>query len=144
MPERKIIKGCYYLVLEILEPISVKAGALDEIKFEAGIYVYTGSAKNNLEKRVQRHCRSDKPKRWHIDYLTTNANVKVIQAWYTQDSKVKECEMAERIGQFGKAIQGFGCSDCKCRSHLITLNEHKNPDFKGRLNMTKLMINTVD
>jgi len=29
-----------------------------------------------------------------------------------------ECSIAERVADHGQPVKGFGCSDCKCVSHL--------------------------
>ena len=73
------LKGIYVVLISVRENILVKVGALGEILFEKGLYAYVGSAQNNLEKRVKRHFRKNKPKFWHIDYLLENKEAEIIQ-----------------------------------------------------------------
>ena len=63
------MKGIYILLISIAGRISVSVGALGDKSFQKGLYVYVGSAQNNLEKRVKRHLRKVKRRFWHIDYL---------------------------------------------------------------------------
>ena len=46
-------------------------------------------------------------------------NTKVEQVIYTHSTKKIECMISNEISQdTDKYIESFGCSDCKCRSHL--------------------------
>ena len=45
---------------------SIKIGKKGIFKFSKGYYVYTGSAKNGLKSRIQRHFNRTKKKFWHI------------------------------------------------------------------------------
>ena len=45
------MKGIYCLVINIHEKMKIEVGALGEIDFEKGTYIYVGSAQNNLKKR---------------------------------------------------------------------------------------------
>ncbi len=57
-------------------------GRLGKREFDAGLYVYTGSALNSLPGRVGRHLRKLKKKHWHIDYLIADASVEIVGvAW---------------------------------------------------------------
>ena len=42
----------YQLLIEVSEPLRLTIGQLGEFDFPAGRYVYTGTAKRNLEARV--------------------------------------------------------------------------------------------
>jgi Uri superfamily endonuclease len=68
----------YQLRILVLHPLRLRVGALGEFDFPAGQYLYTGSARRNLEARIARHLRRDKPLRWHIDYLLTAEGVRVL------------------------------------------------------------------
>ena len=62
--------GHYLLVLRLSQPRELRVGALGEIRFLAGDYVYVGSAQRALAARVARHRRRhDKRFHWHIDSL---------------------------------------------------------------------------
>ena len=119
------MKGIYILVILIRKSISIRVGALGKIEFKKGKYAYIGSAQNGIESRVARHLRHEKKKFWHIDYLLDNKNVSVEEVWYKEAPKDEECKVAGMLA--GKdaypTIPGFGCSDCKCVSHLFILGK---------------------
>jgi Uri superfamily endonuclease len=119
------MKGVYVLIISVNENVTVKVGALGKINFEKGLYAYVGSAQTNLEKRVERHFRKDKRKFWHIDYLLCNSAAKIEKIFYKKAGKAKECEIAEKISRRGVAIESFGSSDCKCKSHLFRLDDYQ-------------------
>lgn len=106
----------YQLVIRVARPVRVAVGRLGRFAFPAGDYVYTGSAKRNLEARIARHLRQEKALRWHIDYLLTAPGVSVIEV---RRSCQEECALNQAVaGEIAAA--GFGASDCRrgCRSHL--------------------------
>ena len=112
------MKGCYLLFLKFYEPKIIEVGRLGEFEF-FGSYVYVGSGMNNVLKRVERHFRRDKRLRWHIDYLTVEADemhVLIIPS----DVKI-ECELAKFFAAHFDGVEGFGCSDCDCYSHLFRI-----------------------
>ncbi|MBP1946437.1 Uri superfamily endonuclease [Methanobacterium petrolearium] len=74
---------------------------------------------NSLEGRIRRHLRNDKKMHWHVDYLLDNPSSHIVQVFFSDDGVKHECELATYIAEEGKGIQDFGCSDCKCHSHLI-------------------------
>ncbi len=113
------MRGCYILLIKLEEPKTIKVGSLGEIEFKAGFYAYIGSGMNNVMKRVERHFKKDKKLRWHIDYLTVQAD-ELHALIIPTDVKI-ECEIAKVFSANFDCIEGFGCSDCKCRSHLFYL-----------------------
>ena len=123
----KMTKGVYVLVLEVLKNIRVRVGALGLIDFEKGCYAYIGSAQNSIEARVGRHFRKEKKLRWHIDSLLSHKHVKLIKALCKEcDNKDEECKLAlSLIGDNPDFVKGFGCSDCKCKSHLVKVSSLK-------------------
>ncbi|MDR1900455.1 MAG: DNA/RNA nuclease SfsA [Treponema sp.] len=119
--------GSYLIILELPEPRETEVGALGIVAFRAGWYVYAGSARKNLSKRISRHLRKvRKRKHWHIDYLSPLAGK--IRALPFLSYRNLECELAaalEKLG--GTAVPRFGASDCRsggarrggrCPSHL--------------------------
>lgn len=94
-------------------------GQKGKINFYKGYYVYIGSAMNSLEGRIQRHLSKDKKLHWHVDYLLDNPQSLINEVYFSDDGVKHECELAKSIAENGKEVQGFGCSDCKCNSHLI-------------------------
>lgn len=106
----------YQLVIRVSAPVVVAAGRLGSFRFPAGTYLYTGSARRNLEARVARHLRSDKTLRWHIDYLLAAPGVAVLEV---RRSATPECALNQAVA--GEIVApGFGATDCRrgCGSHL--------------------------
>ncbi|MBE7557880.1 GIY-YIG nuclease family protein [bacterium] len=103
-------------------PRWIAVGALGRVRFPAGRYVYTGSARRNLAARLARHGRRRKPFRWHIDYLRRYARLAGVEI-HPLDGP-GECELArEMLALRGAEIvaRGFGSSDCMCATHLVRL-----------------------
>ncbi|MCW4020499.1 MAG: GIY-YIG nuclease family protein [Candidatus Bathyarchaeota archaeon] len=109
----------------------VAVGSLGTRRFQRGYYVYTGSALGkgalSLGGRVRRHLRkTNKKKRWHIDYLLSGSNLKIRAAITAHTNRKAECEINGYLRdqlQASIPVDGFGSSDCKagCRSHLLYL-----------------------
>jgi len=118
-------KGVYILVVSVSKDINVNVGALGSVNFEKGLYVYVGSAQNDLEKRIARHLRRTKQKFWHIDYLLDDVHVKVLKVFHKNAGKPEECRVVNKIGERCVPIKGFGSSDCKCKSHLFKLKDYQ-------------------
>jgi len=116
-------RGTYCLVIHVKNKSNIVIGKLDNIKFEKGFYVYVGSALNSLNSRIKRHLSTDKKKHWHVDYLLDSENSKIIDIIYVEHSKKWECRVAEEHSVLGTGVRGFGCSDCKCDSHLFYFKE---------------------
>ncbi|HJJ55497.1 MAG TPA: GIY-YIG nuclease family protein [Methanocorpusculum sp.] len=115
-------KGVYCLILGCVDTKSIRIGALGDIIFQSGWYVYTGSAlgSGGLD-RVRRHIRYYKHQyrspKWHIDYLMSDNSVYLRQVLCSQTMCDYECDLAKCIGVPG--IHGFGSSDCSCITHLF-------------------------
>lgn len=114
-------KGVYCLVLSH-GPCTIRVGALGYLAFPAGWHVYCGSAQGpGGLKRVQRHIdlatSRNKTARWHIDYLLQDTRVALLSALCANTTQPLECELASALG--GDPVPGFGCSDCRCNSHLF-------------------------
>lgn len=119
------MKGTYCLVVELDNKKSIKIGKkLGKISFEEGFYVYVGSAMNSLTARINRHLRDDKKLHWHIDYLLKNASV--TDVIYAESTKKIECELSQYLSTKTIGIEDFGCSDCKCDSHLYYFKNRKD------------------
>jgi Uri superfamily endonuclease len=119
-----MMKGSYQLIIHIKKSTTVKIGKLGQTDFEKGTYIYIGSAMNNLDARIQRHLKPKNEKKihWHIDYLLSDKNVKVINVIKKLSTMKEECIIANKVFRKSKGcIPGFGCSDCKCRSHLFRI-----------------------
>ena len=107
----------YQIYILLKKRLEIQIGKLGNFNFPSGVYVYSGSAKKNINKRLQRHFSKNKICFWHIDYLLADQNVKIIKII---KSNILECDLNKKNN--GKVIaRGFGSSDCKkgCKSHLI-------------------------
>jgi Uri superfamily endonuclease len=115
------LKGIYTLIIKIEKDINVNIGALGYRTFQKGCYAYVGSSQTNLEKRIKRHLRKNKPIFWHIDYLLNNEFTRVTKVFFKQADKTQECVIANMTKKYGEEIAGFGSTDCQCNSHLFRL-----------------------
>jgi Uri superfamily endonuclease len=122
--QNDIIKGSYVLILWLASAKDVKVGKLGIISFAQGCYAYVGSAMGSAGfKRVERHLDVSagrrKTQKWHVDYLLTVSEVIETIEIVTQERI--ECGIAQKLGKNLSlaCIEGFGSSDCRCRSHLF-------------------------
>lgn len=110
----------YTLILYLEKDEKIKVGALGEIYFKKGFYTYTGSGDKS---RIKRHKKMSQKNEgsiwWHIDYLNSSSSTHIDKII---SSELPECRVASNIG--GKHIEGFGCSDCSCFSHLSYFSNH--------------------
>lgn len=116
------MKGVYILILRLDESRDIRVGKLGRLRFRRGYYAYVGSAQGSGgEKRVIRHFnmahRKNAPRKWHIDYLLPHSEA--ICAVFSETDEDLECIVAKIIGDFSEGIEGFGCTDCSCESHLF-------------------------
>jgi sugar fermentation stimulation protein A len=112
-------QGNYLILLKIPKPQEVKVGALGTLRIPPGWYVYAGSARKYLSRRINRHLRKTrKTRHWHIDYLTPYSET--LSALPIRSYRNLECDLAQSLAAAGgQALPGFGCSDCRCGSHLF-------------------------
>ena len=111
------------LLLRLKRRARVRIGRLGAFDFPAGPYVYTGSARHNLEARIARHLRPEKRLHWHIDYLLCCAGVEVLRV---RRFRRAECAVNSRT-RGTIPVPGFGASDCRagCGAHLKYLGFHQ-------------------
>lgn len=113
-------RGSYLVVLHLAQDRRLDVGALGRLFFRRGFYIYAGSAKANLQKRIDRHRRKTKAFHWHIDYLAAVADQ--ITGLPIRTGADLEHELAAALGRMAdRAVPGFGSSDCNCPSHLFAL-----------------------
>ena len=115
-------KGSYLMILRLHEPRTIQIGRLGRIDFERGWYAYAGSAfgPGGLAARLRHHLVPVRRPHWHIDYLRAEATV--IEIWTAEGLPCREHDWASALTKgigAGTSIRGFGCSDCRCRSHLV-------------------------
>lgn len=118
-------KGIYSLIIKLNKDQGIKIGKLGKINFKKGFYIYTGSALNDLNTRIERHRKKQKKKFWHIDYFLANRYVKILQVIAIKTEKKLECKLNKVISSLpnAKIVEGFGCSDCECKTHLLYFDE---------------------
>lgn len=106
----------------------IEVGRLGEQVIEPGWYLYLGSAfgPGGVAARVGRHLREGHARgpgarpHWHVDRLHEIAEVHAV--WFCHDRRRREhlwAREARRLDGASIPIDGFGSSDCDCRSHLI-------------------------
>ena len=126
------MKGSYTLIIELKKSQKTKIGAIGIINFNRGYYAYVGSAMNNLDKRIERHLRSRKKIKWHIDYFLRRG--KIVKVIKKESKKREECRIAKKLSKKFPDIPKFGSSDCCCKSHLFYLGRQWE---KGNLKFTR-------
>lgn len=115
------LKTTYLLLVYLPSKRKIRIGRLGEIVFKKGFYLYVGSGGRSPLKRIGRHASKNKKCFWHIDFLTSRG--KVIGALIVETKKSVECELSHILQSHFQSIEGFGCSDCSCKSHLFYLVE---------------------
>ena len=106
----------YQIFIRLDKTSHINIGRLGHFEFLAGDYVYTGSAKINIDARIKRHVCVKKKNHWHVDYFLDNPETKILSI---EKSVLTECELNQQTNG-DILLPGFGSSDCtnKCRSHL--------------------------
>lgn len=127
-------RGVYLVTLRLTEPRRIRVGALGELDFPAGHYVYVGSGRQHLGARLRRHLRRKKRMHWHVDYL--RAEAEEVRAYPVYTSRPLESALADDVSVLageagGRAVPGFGSSDSPAASHLLHFPEPpmRNPAF---------------
>ncbi|MCB1772920.1 MAG: GIY-YIG nuclease family protein [Gammaproteobacteria bacterium] len=113
--------GTYVLVLRCNKTMPLAVGRWGTLQVRPGTYLYVGSAfgPGGVAARVSRHCRGSVARHWHIDYL--RAETVLESAWFSHVPDRLEHSWAAALGDCAdwQAVTGFGCSDCRCVSHLF-------------------------
>ena len=122
----KPFKGSYLFIFLLKDNLSITTKGGKNFFLPKGRYVYVGSAfgGGGVLKRVGRHLRKTKPLRWHLDYITAT-DVWEFVGFITFEGKRRECKLSQILEKspMFEPIKGFGCSDCKCYSHLFRFRE---------------------
>lgn len=58
-----------------------------------------------------------KKARWHVDHISLDGHFELVCTVYAVTFEQVECILAGALQSRG--VQGFGCSDCACKSHLF-------------------------
>ena len=107
----------YQIHINLKKNIEITIGKLGTFVFPRGLYVYTGSAKKNIDKRIKRHFSHNKNLFWHIDYFLANKDTEIIKI---EKKNIFECDL-NKMTKGRIIVNCFGSSDCRknCKSHLI-------------------------
>lgn len=113
--------GTYTLVIELSEAAGIEIGALGPKHFDSGWYAYVGSALGSGGfARIDRHrelaAGERETRHWHIDYLLGHPDSRLDSVVKTS-SVDRECPVAKSLET--PAVPEFGCSDCRCETHLF-------------------------
>jgi Uri superfamily endonuclease len=125
-------KGSYCLILAG-GATYIPIGSLGDTWFPHGWYVYCGSAQGpGGFARVRRHVRVFKrgvpSPTWHIDYLLSSPEFRLNAAVCIPGRDPEtECHLASSLS--GRPWPGFGCSDCRCQSHLFFYPDDPRDDI---------------
>ena len=110
-------KGSYILLIEIDRDKSIKIGKLGEFNFKKGLYLYVGSAKGGIDRRVNRYFK-ERRKHWHIDYLLEEGEV----VGLFSVKGIDEEDLCIALRKYlEEPIKGFGSSDKRSFSHLFII-----------------------
>jgi len=136
--------GVYVMVMHLDHDLDLEIGSKGMMHFKAGYYMYVGSAKANLTKRIERHKRKRKKMHWHLDYFRGHcemiAGLPIRTSWADA-----ECALADAVrGVAEWDVPKFGSSDCDCKSHLfgMTDNPIHNQSFMNVIEDFRM--NTLD
>ncbi|WJW76248.1 GIY-YIG nuclease family protein [Thiohalobacter sp. IOR34] len=126
------LPGSYVLLLHLAQPRQLIVGRLGEFDFEAGWYLYVGSAQGpgGLAARVGHHLQGTARPRWHIDYLRAAARLQAV--WYSAEPRRREDDWAALVSTLPGArvpVPGFGASDSSAASHLLAFR--RPPAFQA-------------
>ena len=142
-------EGVYIMVMHLDHDLDLEIGSKGMMHFKAGYYMYVGSAKANLTKRIERHKRKRKKMHWHLDYFRGHCEMIAavpirtsglpLESWSLThepypsmpsmpdpDVEVSvECALADAVGAIAEwEVPKFGSSDCYCTSHLFVMMEN--------------------
>lgn len=129
------------LVTKMKKDSKIRIGKLGEIEFKKGYYCYVGSALGksiNLENRIRRYEKLNKERsgniHWHIDYFLVNPNVEIVQINKINSDQKIECKISKSFEKVAEDfIHYFGCSDCKCKSHLYYFSDKNYEKILGNI-----------
>ncbi len=118
-------RGIYALILQVYQDLELTIGSLGSVKIEPGVYCYIGSARGfgGLRARIAHHFRRSKPRLWwHIDYLTTRTEVRILHVVYAESDQDLESQFAKTVNEthcWNPAIPRFGATDRRDYTHLF-------------------------
>ena len=113
----------YLLIVKVTRNARISVGRLEDTEFKRGLYLYIGSAKRGLDKRIARHLTKQKKLHWHIDYILSSEQISVLEVWTKEANE--ECAIAHMVSNIHETEivrKGIGSSDCKCFTHFCFFN----------------------
>ena len=121
LPNLRVSKGTYVLVIAVPTPLRLAIGKLGTFDFPVGWYAYAGSARGpgGLPARLRHHLQAADRPHWHIDYLRKSA--RPTEIWYGRAADHDEHRWAAGLAAMRDSRSvalGFGSSDCRCETHL--------------------------
>ena len=122
-------RGTYIMMLDADNDRRITIGRRMTIDVRPGRYLYVGSAfgPGGVRARVNRHFRNAGICRWHVDYL--RRFTRPAGALVCYGARDTEHRWARALDDAGlQAVTGFGCSDCRCRTHLYMTGDDQNID----------------
>lgn len=128
--------GSYILVLfNRHPPRSIPIGRLGGLTLQPGYYLYVGSAfgSGGVASRVNRHRKTAKPCRWHIDYLRRFTRLDAILVHYGSE-RLESCWVRQLLEdeRLSTPLTGFGASDSPHPSHLFYCEAKLNMEALAR------------
>jgi len=124
--------GLYVLLIRLPRRRRIRIGRLGVIDFDAGWYLYIGSAQRNRAARLARHARRAKRLHWHVDYLLAAA--RLAATFEVAGDGEAECHLAAHLSAalgLPRRPPRMGASDCRCGGHV--LYAAKRPAVAGAL-----------
>jgi Uri superfamily endonuclease len=125
------MKGTYTIIVNCNAKAYCRFGRLGTVRLRRGLYVYTGSARGygstSLERRIERHKKLVKRRRWHIDYLISMPDCRVSGVTYLVSERRLECKISQAIAEnlnLAPPLRKVGASDCDCQGHLVGPESH--------------------
>jgi len=138
-------KGIYCLVFKN-SACTVGIGALGPVTFRRGWHVYVGSALGSgglarLERHVSLSRAKDKKPKWHVDYLSATDYFTLRYTVHALTEDRLECRLAGELGE--PLVSSFGCSDCRCPSHLFYRRTDPHDEIISAFNRLGLVAATT-
>jgi Uri superfamily endonuclease len=117
--------GTYALLMLLKKETTLPIGKRGIFDFQAGHYLYLGSAQGpgGLRARLGRHFSDHKEKQhWHIDWLLPY--VSILTGYLTYGQENFECSWCQACAAIPSAqipVRRFGATDCTngCHAHLL-------------------------
>lgn len=113
--------GLYLVILRLCRDRTISVGSLGRRLYRKGWYVYTGSARRALSKRLDRHLHARKVHHWHVDFL--RAACDAARGLPIRAPAAGECDLAADLRGIAELVEGFGSTDCGCPGHLVRFAE---------------------